>query len=424
MAATSLSWNTWITSGSIAPIVTRSLRSATAPVGDSAFLGLVMHYLAQDWISAFLFAALIAIAFHSSVAAILVVAAIAAQGGIPPLLDVPLVLGINFGAALLPLYLARGSGHASRLVQIGNVILRGAGAVLALALQYALRLDPVLLELSPGATTVALHIGFNAVVAVVGLMLAPWLAAALDRALPPRASATDPLAERASALNDADLSRPPVALANAAREMMVICERTETMLARVFDLYRHPDPPALEALKRLDDEVDAITTRIKLYLTRLPQERLEPDEVRRMNGILIATIKLEQIADIITRNLVAKARKKGERGVDFSAEGWEELTAIHREVLLAARRAFAVLLSQDLDMARELVRSKERLRELHAASEASHLARLRAGEATSRQTSALHIDTIHDLKEINSLLVSLTYPVLEAAGMLRDSRLV
>ncbi len=402
----------------------RLMQTATQPLGQSPFLTLVMGYLAQDWISAFLFAALIAIAFHSSVAAILVVAAIAAHGNVPPLLIVPLVLGINFGAALLPLYLAHRAGHAARLVQLGNVALRGAGAVLALALQHALRLEPLSLGLDPGAATVAFHIGFNLAVAAVGLGLSPWLAHRLARALPAGPDVAAKTQDRGSALNDADLNRPAVALANAAREMFMLCERTETMLARVFDLYRRPDAAALEALKRLDDEVDAITTRIKLYLTRLPQDRLEPDEVKRLNGILIATIKLEQIADIITRNLVTKARKKGERGVDFSAEGWRELTAIHGEVLLDARRAFAVLLSQDLDMAREVVRSKERMRELHADSETRHLARLRAGETTSRQTSALHIDTIHDLKEINSLLVSLTYPVLEGAGMLRNSRLV
>jgi hypothetical protein len=36
MAATSLSWNTWITSGSTACRVTWSLRSATAPVGTTS----------------------------------------------------------------------------------------------------------------------------------------------------------------------------------------------------------------------------------------------------------------------------------------------------------------------------------------------------------------------------------------------------
>ena len=40
------------------------------------------------------------------------------------------------------------------------------------------------------------------------------------------------------------------------------------------------------------------------------------------------------------------------------------------------------------------------------------------------QTSSIHIDTMCDLKEFNSLMISLAYPVLAGAGMLRKSRLM
>ena len=41
----------------------------------------------------------------------------------------------------------------------------------------------------------------------------------------------------------------------------------------------------------------------------------------------------------------------------------------------------------------------------------------------SIDTSTIHLDTIRDLKQINSLLASLAYPVLEERGLLRGSRL-
>ncbi|MNL70474.1 hypothetical protein D3C87_1954830 [compost metagenome] len=50
--------------------------------------------------------------------------------------------------------------------------------------------------------------------------------------------------------------------------------------------------------------------------------------------------------------------------------------------------------------------------------------RLRAGNLASFDSSSLHIDTMRDLKEINSLVVSIAYPVLEGQGMLRKSRLL
>jgi phosphate:Na+ symporter len=41
----------------------------------------------------------------------------------------------------------------------------------------------------------------------------------------------------------------------------------------------------------------------------------------------------------------------------------------------------------------------------------------------SIETSALHLDLISDMKRLNSLFCSTAYPVLDAAGALRDTRL-
>jgi phosphate:Na+ symporter len=48
---------------------------------------------------------------------------------------------------------------------------------------------------------------------------------------------------------------------------------------------------------------------------------------------------------------------------------------------------------------------------------------LRDGRAESIETSSIHLDIVRDLKRINSHLTSVAYPILEAAGELRESRL-
>ncbi len=405
----------------------RLIGAAAAPLGESALLPLVLGYLSEDWLTAFLLAALMALLFHSSIAAILVVAALAQQGLVPAVLILPVVLGINAGAALIPVYLTRGMAHPARLVPLGNLLLRGGGALAGLALLFLVRPDPLALVPgieTPASVAVSAHVAFNAALVILGLALSGPLARALSGIFAPAAGRSRLGETRQSALNDSDLAMPSVAIANAARELMVICERVETMMARVPGLYREPDAADAAELQALDDEVDAIHTAIKLYLSRIPDDALDSHELDRVNDILAATIKLEQIADIITRNLVTKAKKKADRRVEFSDAGWEELSAMHAEVLANTRRAFSVVLSGDVSLARELARSKERLRRLEHDSEMGHLERLRAGDPHSRETSTLHMDIVRDLKEINSLLVSLTYPVLDREGMLRPSRLV
>ncbi len=401
----------------------RLIGEASEPLRDGEMLPLVLGYLSRDWLTAFLLAALMTWLFHSSIAAILLVAALADRGVIPPVLVIPLVLGINFGAALIAVYLGRGMARAGQVVLMANLALRGVGALAVFVLHLAMPLYALLAGLPPGDAVVMGHVAFNGAVALGGGVLAGVVARGVD-ALLPAAGAQGGLGRgRESALDAADLAVPSRALAGAARELLALCERVELMLSEVFRLYREPERAALADLARLDDEVDAIHTEIKLYLARIDEAALTAEERARLNEILSGNIRLEQIADIVAQGIAAKARKKLKRGVDFSDAGWDELSGIHAEVARNARLAFNVLMTGDVDAARELAETKETIRRLEQESEDNHHERLRAGVTASRETSALHVDTIRDLKEINSLLVALTHPVLHRAGMLRENRL-
>jgi phosphate:Na+ symporter len=92
-------------------------------------------------------------------------------------------------------------------------------------------------------------------------------------------------------------------------------------------------------------------------------------------------------------------------------------------VLANARLAFNVLVTRDVSTARLLVEGKDKLRDLEKAAAKLHFERLRSGSPLSIETSSIHLDTIRDLKDINALLASLAYPVLESQGLLRQTRL-
>ena len=85
--------------------------------------------------------------------------------------------------------------------------------------------------------------------------------------------------------------------------------------------------------------------------------------------------------------------------------------------------ALNVLVSSDLDSARQLVIEKERMRKLERLSHDRHLRRLQSGTPESIETSDIHLETVRALKEINSLLASVAYPLLTECGDLLESRL-
>ncbi|CDX50890.1 Na+/Picotransporter [Mesorhizobium plurifarium] len=399
---------------------------ASEPLRNSQLMPLIINYFSGDSITTYLLAALVTWLFQSSIAAVLLMATLAGRGLITPELGVVLVLGVNLGSSLIAPMLTRSAPPEVRIVPVGNLLMRGLGSLIMLVLIMTFKPDVAFLGRTAPDQIVNAHILFNVLILLAGLPLAGLVYRASEKIVAlgtkPQPAATLEVVEL-SALNESALDTPSQALANATREVVRVCETVEIMLKRIIELYEDADPAKIKALAALDDRVDGKHAAIKLYLAKITRNPLTEDEALRCQELIGACVKLEQVGDIIVRNMLVHVRKKLERGLEFTPEGWQELCAFHSSVLANARLAFNVLVSRDPETARQLVLEKDLLREREKETSASHFLRLREGTAKSVETSSIHLDTIRDLKQINSLLASIAYPVLEERGLLGGSRL-
>jgi phosphate:Na+ symporter len=399
---------------------------ASEPLRDSQLMPVIINYFSGDPITAFLIAALITWLFQSSIAAVLLMATLAGRGLITPELGVVLVLGVNLGSSVIAPMLTRGADAAVRVVPVGNLLMRGMGSVIMLILFMIFRPHVAFLGATASDQIVNAHILFNVIILIAGLPLAGFVYKASEKivALGTRPEPAESLqAVELSALNEAALDNPAQALANATREVVRVCETVEIMLKRIIELYEDADEDKIKALAALDDRVDRRHAAIKIYLAKVTRNTLTEDEALRCQELIGACVKLEQVGDIIVRNMLAHVQKKLAKGLEFTPEGWRELSAFHASVLANARLAFNVLVSRDAASASQLILEKDRLRDREKETSHSHFLRLRDGTPQSIETSSIHLDTIRDLKQINSLLASMAYPVLEERGLLSDSRL-
>ena len=213
-------------------------------------------------------------------------------------------------------------------------------------------------------------------------------------------------------------------VASATRELLHMSETIEFMLHEIMLIYERSDKRTIGEFASLDDIVDTAHTEIKRYLAQLSRQKLTGEEAKRCQELTNACIKLEQAGDIVVRNLLKHADKKRQRKLNFSTKGWTELTELHNIVVENCQLALNVLVSRDLETARQLIESKDQMRELERECSKLHLDRLGDGTPESIESSEVHLDTIRDLKQINSLLASFAYPVLENEGQLLHSRLV
>jgi phosphate:Na+ symporter len=388
---------------------------------DSQILKLVLSALGQKPLIAVLVAAGLTWLAHSSLAMVLFVMSLASSGAIEPKLAMALVLGLNVGGSLAPYVALSSSAPPARRVALGNLAARLAVAIAALPLLDKSHSLLGQLGTDPGRLVLNYHTAFNLAVAFVFLPLLGPLANGVMRLLP--SPQTVPDRRTPFHLDPSALDTPSEALGCALREALNVGDVVLDMLRRSLSAIEGNDMRVVKDLEKADNDVDALYEAIKLYLIRASKTDMSEDDSRRYEEILTFTTNLEHIGDIIDKNLMELATKKIKKRYTFSAEGLAELKRFHGQVVDNMRLALNVFATRDVALARRLLQEKAsmRAREFEAADH--HFARLKQGRSESIETSSIHLDIIRDLKRINSHLTSVAYPILEATGELRQSRL-
>jgi len=399
----------------------RLMGEATVPLKDSDFLSVTMSYLEQDYIAAFLVGALVTWLFHSSVASVLLVSTLVAQGVVPLAVGFALVLGCNLGAGLIAWGLTRSIESRGRRVPVGNVLFRGIAAV---AVLVALRF--VSLPVAPTAIEAAqwivyAHVAFNALLLVVCLPFIGLMTRITDRLIPgpeEHGRRIDPLSDRQTALDRSILQVPQLSLASATRECLRMSDLIEVMLKPVMSFYESGDKAHIKEVRAMDSQVNRLHSDIKLYLAELAEESLsDRDRLRKLELINFA-INMEAAGDVICKNLTDLALRKNRDGLTFSPQGWSELKELHSQVTANMHLALNVLVSGDLNSARQLIEEKGRIRDQERHSNVQHLRRLQTGTVKSIETSDIHLETLRALRQINSLFAAVAYPILNECGEL------
>ncbi|MEM8589057.1 MAG: Na/Pi cotransporter family protein [Pseudomonadota bacterium] len=409
-------------------VALKMIGEASVPLRESRMVPLWTSYLAADPLIAFMAAAVLTWAMHSGVAAVLLIVSLTANAVISLPLALVFVLGANLGSGVIAVVLTRNQTRQARQVPLANLIVRGTCALAMLAALQGIDI-PRLLAGLPAATTAAMfHVGFNLIVLIVGLLLIRQAIALAGLILPSRRPAGDPdgpaALTRETSLDPDMVGQPRQALAAAIREILNMSDTVSVMLREVMAVLETGDREKIQQIAKMDDAVDRQHMEIKLYLAGIGRQPLSADESHRCLELTGYCIKLEQAGDIIVKNLLSLAAKKRALDVDFSKQGWRELRALHDRVSANLQLALNVLVSGDKETARELIEEKDHVRHLERVTTDQHMARLRSGSVKAIETSEIHLDAVRDLKQINGLLTSAAYPILEESGELLDSRLV
>ena len=385
------------------------IKMATGPLTQSSTLPLILEPLGREPILAIGVAALITWGMHSSLAAVLLVATLTHGGLIDMHLGLLMVLGANFGGAIIPLAITWHEGHAARRIIVGNLIMRLCTLLLLIPLiDYIV---PILHYIEPAdtRTVVNFHTAFSIILALIFLPALDIVNKLCERFVPQ--DQDDDGKIRPHYLDTSAMGSPTIALASAARETLRMAEIVQDMLEDTMKALGSNNKEMIENVRKRDDEVDTLNNEIKLYMTKLNQEALDIRESDRYIQILTFATNLEYIGDIIDKSLAELTLKKINTQQWFSEQGFIEIKNYHQKVLSNLRLSQTIFLSQDHKLARELVEDKKEMRRAENETTNQHFKRLRSGQPESIATSSMHLDIIRDYRRINSYITSIAYEI-------------
>ena len=396
------------------------LRAAVAPIEQSDLLPSIERFLSADPLLAFFVGVVLAFVMHSSVAAILMIAVVVAEGALSLPVGIVLLFGANFGGALVPVWITRSMKIEARRPVLVNAILRGLTAAI-IATLYTRAMISSWVHLLPNLVSV--HLLFNALL-LIYIPISGWIGKMAEKLMPVvEADAETPMAER-SLLDEHALESVSGSLSSLRREVVRMTNLSEQMIREVLNWYISGKLPNFSELEREGQVILDAGQGVRQYVTHMPSKKMSKAQFRRLRDLADYALSIEASAAILGQRLQNVIRTQHAEKQKFSANGEAELRAIAEQVLQNMVKSYDLLVDEDIEVAREIFRDKDELSALVAKSRKKHLLRLREGLENSIATSELHLEGLAALKELNAQLVSIAYPLLKREGQLLQTRLI
>lgn len=385
----------------------------TTPLRNQPLISQIFATLAENPPYAFFAAILFTALVQNSATTLGLTIALTFSGLLTVSGALPIVLGANVGTCAGSLLNSFGGGPAAKRVAIAHLFFKSTGAGLAMTLLSPLgELVTLITSTSPSlqanaAGQVALcHVGFNLLLAVVFLPLirqGTWL---VKKIVPEPYQAIEQ-AFGPKYLDQKALDTPSLAFANAKREILRMVEIAQSMFVQVIKVFQTDDRELLSHIEEEDDKVDMLDREVKFYLAKISQESLNPEQARTQLNLVAITSDLEEICDIVNRNILELAEKKISKKREFSTDGRAEIEDFHSKIVENFQLAISVVTSGDEPMCRKVMRHEKHLAELEDRYREAHLLRLNKGLKETIETSSIHLDLLSNFRRINSKLTAI-----------------
>ena len=143
------------------------------------------------------------------------------------------------------------------------------------------------------------------------------------------------------------------------------------------------------------------------YIAKIGQKRLTDAQSRQEIRLLYILSDLNEIADIVDRNVMNIAKKKTSNFIRFSEEGWQDIKKFHSLIDANFAKLLNAFETDDKDIAKEISASKRAVKQIESEFRKKHIARLHADLKESIESSGLHMEILDQYTRINSIICNI-----------------
>ncbi len=358
-------------------------------------------------------ATLITAVIQGSAATIAFAITLASQGllGEEPfevvLMSLPIIFGANIGTCATAFLASMKTTAEARRVATAHLLIKVLGVLVFLPFMgWFARASVVLSErmLGPGVSDARLlanaHTLFNILIVAI-LLPFTGLVAKLSKLI---------AKDRENEEDSADYSlieSPELAFSWAEgkiEEMFTIVQR---MFSNTLEILRHSDRRLMEDTRWMDHRVNKLDKNIVMFLTRLGQKKLSKSESASEISLISISNNLENIADVISREMLFLLEKVVVKDLSFSFEGFHEIQQIHSIISENLQDVAESFRTKDPDILRRITEKQKYLKEVSESSCKRHIMRLHKGISEAYSTEEIHFHVLSSLNNINFLLMEI-----------------
>lgn len=350
---------------------------------------------------------------QSSSATTGIVIVLASQGLITLEAGIGMILGANIGTCVTAYVSALGRPREAVQAAWAHIIFNVAGVLLWVMLID--QLADVVRAVSPvsddlhGLQRVAAdtprqianaHTLFNLANLVIFIWFTGPLAKLVERIVPKR-----PLPEgaRRRFIDDYFLDQPVMALDVVRRELVHLAQLVTDMVRQALRVTLHGSDRDTDLLSSADDDVDSLYSDILRYLGKLSQRSLVGNQPKQLNDFVGIANYLENIGDLIEKDLLPIANKRKRRQIAINAETETKLQELEKVVCDAFAEVVSAIETGSSDKALDVLESKAVVVGLAEEASTRIALRLASGEPKLLETFQVETDIVEIYRRINTL---------------------